>query len=53
MIDSGGMACPVEVSIDDHSLLVLSLDGNPIEPVEGNSNFYLSEKIFKFYRIHD
>ena len=33
VINGGLMFCPLELSIDEHSLLVIAVDGNPVKPV--------------------
>lgn len=35
MIDSGADNCPIEMAIDNHTMRVISLDGNDIQPVDG------------------
>lgn len=35
MISNGLLDCPIKISIDNHSLLVIASDGNPIQPVKG------------------
>ena len=37
LIDSGSYFCPKRFSIDGHNLTLISIDGNPIEPVEVQS----------------
>lgn len=29
------MECPIQVSIDNHTMLVIASDGNPVQPIEG------------------
>ena len=35
MISNGFMNCPIQVSVDNHTLLVIASDGNPVQPLEG------------------
>ncbi len=35
MINNGILDCPIMVSVDNHTLLVIASDGNPVQPVEG------------------
>lgn len=35
MIDAGAEDCPIEMCIDNHTMLVISMDSNDIKPVEG------------------
>ena len=35
LIAAAGADCPVQISIDNHTILVVSLDSNDIEPIEG------------------
>lgn len=35
MIDAGAEDCPIEMSIDNHTMLVISLDSNDIRPIQG------------------
>ena len=37
LIDIGVYYCPKRFSIDGHNLTIISIDGNPIEPVEVES----------------
>ncbi|XP_014215268.1 laccase-3-like [Copidosoma floridanum] len=34
LINGGGEDCPIEMSIDNHPMIVISLDGKDIEPIE-------------------
>ncbi|CAB0032829.1 unnamed protein product [Trichogramma brassicae] len=34
MIDAGAEDCPIEMSIDNHKLWIVSLDSNDVDPVE-------------------
>lgn len=34
---AGKVACPIEVSIDNHNLKVISTDGHPINPIESST----------------
>lgn len=35
VIQAASQGCPIQISISNHSMLVISLDGNDIEPYEG------------------
>lgn len=35
LINNGILDCPITVSIDNHTLLVIASDGNSVQPVEG------------------
>lgn len=35
MINAGFLNCPVEISVDNHTISVISSDGEDINPVEG------------------
>ncbi|XP_023314043.1 laccase-2-like [Trichogramma pretiosum] len=37
MIDAGAEDCPIEMSIDNHKLWIVSLDSNDVDPVEVDS----------------
>jgi FtsP/CotA-like multicopper oxidase with cupredoxin domain len=37
VIHAGSFTCPMEVSVDDHSLLMIATDGTPIVPVKVKS----------------
>ena len=37
MINAGIQFCPLELSVDEHSLLLIAVDGNPIGPLEVQS----------------
>lgn len=40
LINAGFLNCPIEVSIDNHTMQVISTDGRSIVPVEGNFSFF-------------
>ena len=35
MISNGNMNCPIQVSVDGHTLQAIASDGQAFEPVEG------------------
>ena len=35
MIDAGAEDCPIEMSIDNHPLTIISVDGSDVRPVTG------------------
>ncbi len=35
MINAGVLYCPIEMSIEDHTLIVINSDGGDIQPVHG------------------
>ena len=37
VVNSGLLFCPIELSIDEHSLLLIEVDGSPVEPREFKS----------------
>lgn len=47
-INSGFLNCPLEISIDNHTLLVISSDGHYIEPVEVDSLVSYAGERFDF-----
>lgn len=36
VINAGFLYCPVEISVDNHSMIVISSDGSDIQPIHGN-----------------
>uniref|UniRef100_A0A0P5ZF44 Multicopper oxidase n=1 Tax=Daphnia magna TaxID=35525 RepID=A0A0P5ZF44_9CRUS len=48
MISNGILDCPVTMSIDNHTLLIIASDGNPIQPVEVDSLVMTSGERFDF-----
>ncbi|KAL5012095.1 hypothetical protein ScPMuIL_010646 [Solemya velum] len=45
IISNGILNCPIQVSIDDHSLMMIASDGNSFEPLEVESfNIYAGER---------
>lgn len=42
MINAGIGFCPIEISIDQHLLTIIALDGNPVEPFQVASFFILA-----------
>ncbi len=51
VINSGSQFCPLQVSIDNHSLKLIALDGNAIVPVDVTSFFILAGYIQYNYTI--
>lgn len=46
LINAGFLNCPIEISIDNHTMFVISTDGNDIKPIEGKQKIlYLKIKI--------
>ncbi|OXU25280.1 hypothetical protein TSAR_010875 [Trichomalopsis sarcophagae] len=46
MIDSGADNCPMEMAIDNHTMRVISLDGNDIQPVNVDTiNIWQGERV--------
>jgi L-ascorbate oxidase len=41
VLNTGVQYCPLEFSIDEHNLTVISTDGNPIQPVNVKSFFIM------------
>ena len=39
IISNGVFECPIQLSVDNHTLLVITSDGAPLKPIECNSNF--------------
>ena len=35
LINAGFLNCPIELSVDNHTLLIISSDGSDLKPVEG------------------
>lgn len=50
VINAEFLNCPIEVSIDNHTLLVVSSDGRDIEPVQGTIS-YLQVEILVLFAI--
>ncbi|XP_055852728.1 uncharacterized protein LOC129916659 [Episyrphus balteatus] len=48
VIFNGVFNCPIEFSIDNHRLLIISTDGNDIEPIVATSFFMTSAERFDF-----
>jgi FtsP/CotA-like multicopper oxidase with cupredoxin domain len=42
VINAGVQYCPLELSIEEHNLTIISTDGNPIQPVDVKSFFIMS-----------
>ena len=49
LIDAGAEDCPIEMSIDNHRLWIISLDSNDVQPVLGE-NKYHSNNTWKIYK---
>lgn len=39
MINAEFLNCPIEISVDNHTITIISTDGNDFEPVEGKYDF--------------
>ncbi|XP_032682635.1 laccase-1-like isoform X2 [Odontomachus brunneus] len=48
LINAEFLNCPIEVSVDNHTLLVVSTDGRDIEPVQGESLVSYAGERFDF-----
>jgi hypothetical protein len=48
LISNGFLNCPIQLSVDNHTLLVIASDGNDIQPIEGivvkSNDLYLQNK---------
>lgn len=40
IINSGFLNCPIELSVDNHTLLVIASDGADLQPVEGALTYW-------------
>ncbi|XP_069688622.1 uncharacterized protein [Periplaneta americana] len=48
LINAGFLNCPIEVSVDNHTLLVISSDGTDLKPVEADSLVTYAGERFDF-----
>lgn len=48
LINAGFLNCPIEVSVDNHTLLVISSDGTDLKPVEADSLVSYAGERFDF-----
>ncbi|XP_046614059.1 laccase-1-like [Neodiprion virginianus] len=48
VINAGFLNCPIEISIDNHTIYVISTDGNDIQPVEAESLVTYAGERFDF-----
>jgi L-ascorbate oxidase len=51
MINAFASVCPAQVTIEGHSLTVISTDGEPVHPVQVNTIISFSGKSFKFIEV--
>lgn len=62
LINAEFLNCPIEISVDNHTLLVISSDGRDIEPVQGrilyifsrdclNSSQIIIDQLYLLYRV--
>ncbi|KAF5301113.1 hypothetical protein FQR65_LT08943 [Abscondita terminalis] len=48
MINALASICPVQLTIDNHTLTVIAIDGNPVKPVDVNSIISVSAERYDF-----
>ncbi|XP_015120774.1 L-ascorbate oxidase-like [Diachasma alloeum] len=48
LINAGFLSCPIEISIDNHTMFIVSTDGNDIKPVKASSLVTYAGERFDF-----